>query len=281
MVTQSVDTSPEAERMLVQLLQKAGEERRLAQACSLTASVRRLSWDNLARLHPAWSLRERIGFFVEVIYGKELGQSFGRWFATSGVEVKTDMNEELLAVVLPIVEVLEKLNVPYLVGGSVASSLHGIPRSTNDCDMVADIKETQIGDFVSDLQDRYYLSEEAIRSAIRQQSSFNLIHLETMLKVDIFVLKNADFEQITFSRQQSVQIEKAQRAFNFYQPEDIALHKLVWYDAGGRMSEKQWLDILGIFKVQAANLDKAYIEEWGQLLGLADLVQKAFEDAGI
>jgi hypothetical protein len=178
-----------------------------------------------------------------------------------------------------VVDALEKLGINYLIGGSVASSVHGIPRSTQDADLVADIKESQVPELVAQLEGRYYLVESAIREAVQRQSSFNLIDQATLLKVDIFVLKGQPFNQSSFSRRQETLLEQSFRPFNLYTPEDILLQKLVWFEAGGGVSERQWLDVLGILKMQE-HLDRAYLEEWATRLNLTGLLGKAWQEAG-
>src|SRR6476619_2510590 len=97
--------------------------------------------------------------------------------------------EEALKVVLEVTRPLERLGVPYAVGGSLASSLHGVPRTTQDADLVADLKAVHIQPFVAALSERFYISPERIAQAISRRSSFNLVHLATGIKVDIFILK--------------------------------------------------------------------------------------------
>jgi len=79
----------------------------------------------------------------------------------------------------------------------------------------------------------------------------------------------------------SEELEKILRELFFSSPEDIILRKLVWYDSGGRISERQWSDVLGVFKVQSENLDHAYLELWATKLGVSDLLEKAFKDSGV
>lgn len=190
---------------------------------------------------------------------------------------------DLLETMTPIVEVFDALGIPYHIGGSVASSAFGIPRSTLDVDLVAEIVPEQAGELARRLEATYYLSEDAIREAIRYRSSFNLIHLATMLKVDVFLRKARAFDQEVASRIRRDTLEDVAGAyiFNFAAPEDIVLAKLEWYRAGGETSERQWGDILGVLKVQASALDLAYLQHWAVDLGVADLLQRALDDAGL
>lgn len=121
-----------------------------------------------------------------------------------------------------------------------------------------------------------------ILSAIKKQSSFNLIHLETMFKIDVFILKNQPFPQQTFSRRKKISVSKDQsKKLYFASPEDIILTKLDWYRSGGQSSEQQWRDVLGVLKVQNSKLNFAYLKQWADELSVLYLLNKALEDAGV
>jgi hypothetical protein len=123
---------------------------------------------------------------------------------------------------------------------------------------------------------------EMILSAIQKQSSFNLIHLETLFKVDVFPLKNHPFDQQAFQRrlQKAISEETSQQLF-FATPEDIVLHKLVWYKTGEEVSDRQWIDVQGVLKVQGDQLDMAYLNHWAKELGVSELLKKAIDESGI
>ena len=97
--------------------------------------------------------------------------------------------EEALSVTMQVTRVLDRLGVPYVIGGSIASSIYGPPRSTQDVDVVADLRDEHVSPFVAALQNDFYLDEAAVREAVRRQWSFNVIHLQTTLKVDVFIAK--------------------------------------------------------------------------------------------
>lgn len=192
------------------------------------------------------------------------------------------MIDDILAAITPVVETLEQLGVDYHIGGSVASSAYGFARSTLDADLVADLQLQHVDVLADLLRTEYYLNEEAIREAIERRSSFNLIHLETMLKVDIFIPKGQSFDMMSAQRTQSVSLDKTTpRTYRLASPEDVVLHKLTWYKAGGGVSERQWGDVLGVLKVQARALDLSYLKLWATKLEVADLLSRAFEDAGL
>ncbi|HEX8683594.1 MAG TPA: hypothetical protein VF707_14835 [Ardenticatenaceae bacterium] len=190
---------------------------------------------------------------------------------------------DLVAALTPVVEALEQLRVPYLIGGSVASSVYGIARATLDVDIVAHLAPRHVQPLVERLRDTYYISEEAIHEAIARRFSFNLIHLQTMIKVDLFIPQGQPFDEEEFRRirMDTLTDDETARSFPFSSPEDVILHKLQWYRAGGESSERQWNDALGVLKVQAAALDLAYFAKWARTLGVADLLTHALREAGL
>jgi len=190
---------------------------------------------------------------------------------------------DLLQAIKLVKETFDKLSISYYIGGSIASSVYGIARATMDIDVVADIKRENIFQLKEMLGDKYYIDANMIEDAIKRLSSFNLIHLETMIKIDVFIQKKHPYHIESLKRRRKDTLEESINAPEFYfsSPEDIILNKLQWYDEGERISERQWLDVIGVIKVQSNNLDKEYIKEWGEQLGLFKLVIKAFEDAGI
>lgn len=110
------------------------------------------------------------------------------------------MLPEPVAVTLLVIEALEALNVPYFIGGSLASAVHGVARTTVDVDLVADLRSEHAERLAKALGDAFYVDVEAIQDAIRRRSSFNVVHLETMFKVDVFVSKQRPFDQAQFER---------------------------------------------------------------------------------
>jgi hypothetical protein len=189
---------------------------------------------------------------------------------------------DIIEVTLVVAGVLHDLGIDYYIGGSLASSAFGLARATMDVDIVAEIKMGHVSRIVGKLEKSFYIDQEMVERAIREKSSFNMIHLESMFKVDIFVPPDRPFERQVFSRRLSRAVtEDGSRELFFSSPEDIILRKLVWYNSGGRISDRQWSDVLGVFKVQSEGLDQAYLELWAAKLGVADLLNKAYKDSGL
>ena len=190
------------------------------------------------------------------------------------------MLAEPIAVTLQVIEALEALNVPYLIGGSFAAAVYGVARMTADADLVADVHFEHIDPLVSRLGTDFYLDVESMREAIRQHSSFSFIHLKTMFKVDVFIPKHRPYSQMQLNRRvrQSLSIEIEQLAY-FSSAEDSVLSKLEWYRLGNEVSDRQWRDILGMIKTQGERLDFAYLRQWAAALNVADLLEKALFEA--
>jgi hypothetical protein len=192
----------------------------------------------------------------------------------------TEDPTEIWGAVLPVLEALEELEADYYIGGSVASSHTGVARSTQDADLVADLRIAHAMPLLAALQDRYYLSEDRMLSAIRQRKSFNLIHLESVFKVDVFVMPETPFQRQSMARRVRLPVEEIDRAVDFCSPEDIILNKLLWYQMGNRVSDRQWYDLQGILRIQRENLDFEYLERWACELGLDGLLEEALGEMG-
>jgi hypothetical protein len=190
--------------------------------------------------------------------------------------------DDALRVILEVARVLEDLQVPYAVGGSLASSMHGIPRSTQDGDLVADLRAGQVQPFLVAVTDTFYVSPERVLQAVQRRSSFNLVHLKTMIKVDVFVLNAEPLSLQEMARRQVLPFPgEPGTTLQVASAEDTILQKLLWYEKGNRVSDRQWTDILGVLKVQGADLDFTYLKEWARQAGVEELLAKAREEAGI
>jgi hypothetical protein len=190
-----------------------------------------------------------------------------------------EMLSEPIQVTLKVITAFEHLGIQYFIGGSLASAVHGIVRATMDADLVADIKSSQVSSLVTSLESEFYIDAGMILDAIQHASSFNLIHLETMFKVDVFILKQRPFDLNQMQRRisQSVGDAPEERAY-FSTAEDIILAKLEWFRAGGETSERQWRDISGVLDLQGDRLDFEYLQRWAARLGIQDLLQKAIQE---
>jgi hypothetical protein len=190
---------------------------------------------------------------------------------------------DILAALSPLVASFNTIGIDYHIGGSVASSAYGIARATLDIDVVADINLYHVPSLVGSLEPLYYIEESAVRASIEHRSSFNVIHLDTLLKIDVFILKNTPYDRLAFSRKRPDRIVEDNEAsiFNFSSSEDVILHKLTWFRLGNEVSERQWFDVIGVLKVQNETVDREYLHRWARELGVSDLLERALTDAGI
>jgi hypothetical protein len=188
-----------------------------------------------------------------------------------------------VAALKPVVQVLQSLGVAYHVGGSVASSIYGVARSTLDVDVVADLDLEHVEPLVEELQAAFYVDGAMIEDAIRRRSWFNVVHLPTMTQVDVYIPGEGPFDRLGLERaREDTLVDEAGADLYFVaSPEDVVLRKLEWYRAGGEVSERQWGDVVGVLKVMGDGLDWLYLREWAGRLGVSDLLKRAMGEAGI
>jgi len=189
---------------------------------------------------------------------------------------------EIFQVTRSVAAAFDAAGVRYFLGGSVASALYGEARSTRDVDLVAAMSPHHVEPFLGKLGEGFYADATAIYAAVAARRCFNVIQLETMVKVDIFVFKADPFGRSQFARRAARQLSPDDPVSIYVaSAEDTVLAKLQWYREGGEMSDRQWNDVIGVLKVQGATLDRAYLEEWARELGLKDLLHRALDDAGL
>jgi hypothetical protein len=189
--------------------------------------------------------------------------------------------ENPLVVLSQVARVLEKQNITYVLVGSLASSMHGMYRSTADIDLLADIKPEQVRPLLDALEKSFYIDELAVRQAIEQRRSFNAIHYDSVFKVDIFIAKGDDFARKQLDRRELRQIAPEIDQFIYVATaEDTVLAKLRWFRQGDEVSSTQWSDVLGVLGTKSGAMDVDYLREWADKLGVSDLLRKALSSAG-
>ena len=189
------------------------------------------------------------------------------------------MENEAFEVALEAAGALERLGVEFHLGGSLASSIHGVPRATLDADFVAALQTGQGRRLCDELGKGFYADPLAIESAIVRKGSFNVIHLSTMFKVDVFVAGESPFSRTSFARSVPQPIGPAGSCLRVATPEDTVLHKLLWYRKGDQVSSRQWMDLVGVLEVQQEGLDLEYLRRWASELELLVLLEKAMTEA--
>jgi len=191
-----------------------------------------------------------------------------------------DQPPDPVEVALTVALTLEQCGIPYLVGGSIASSLHGELRSTNDVDFVVDLRSEHVAPLLRALGQHFYVTEEAMNEAIRFGTSFNAIHLPTGVKVDVFVAGGDAFNAERLGARQRVLVRLDPPGQLFV---DIAeysvLRKLEWYRRGHEVSDRQWRDVVGVLLAKQGQLDEARMDRWADRLGVTDLLERARKEA--
>jgi hypothetical protein len=192
------------------------------------------------------------------------------------------MDAEQMDALLAVATAIERLDVPFFIAGSFASNVYGFYRATADADLVADLKIRHVEPLVAALSNRFYITLPAVQQAVMNRSSFNVIDLGTSMKVDIFAMKRGLFQIKEMQRRvrHTLTPDGATETW-LATPEDTILAKLDWYRLGGGVSDRQWGDVLGVMKVQAKNLDLAYLGHWAAELRLGDLLARALDDSGL
>ncbi|MBI2191297.1 MAG: hypothetical protein HYU36_04865 [Planctomycetes bacterium] len=189
---------------------------------------------------------------------------------------------DILDALRPVIDAFEALGIAYYVGGSLASSSYGFARSTLDVDLVADLQANQVDGLTRRLGSAYYADAEMILDAVQRKACFNLIHQRTLFKIDVFIRRDGRYDLEAFRRRRRVEFG-GQSSAPYYcaSAEDTILNKFLWFSKGDKVSDRQWSDAVGILKVQAATLERDYLERWAKDLGVHDLLRRALADAGI
>ncbi|MEG4944914.1 hypothetical protein [Microcoleus sp. F4-D5] len=280
---QSIDTSIEADVLVFQLLRQLTPQQKVQRTCAFTQSVRRLAILGIESQYPNATKAKVRQEFIKRCLGAE-------W-----LEVLSDSKDWGELVIADPIELAQKiasillpLNIPYVVGGSVASSLLGENRSTQDLDLVIDLEAQTAQRLIDAMSGEFYISESAVTEAIAKskaaprESSFNVIYLPSMEKADIFVMGSDDpFSASVMRRRQLYPVSGlTEEGIYIYSPEDIVLQKLSWYKLIPGGSQKQWRDVLGVLKVQGERLDIAYLNQWAVTLKLTDLLSGALLQSG-
>jgi len=186
--------------------------------------------------------------------------------------------EDAIDVALRVAAALEKVGAGYFLGGSLASSIDGQPRATNDIDFVIDLPVGKIGEFTAALGPDFEVDVDMLRDAVLHGRSANVFFLPLVLKIDFFGHAHGAYDESEFNRRRSLAVRDDRRLF-VKAPEDTVLRKMLWYQAGGGVTDRQWSDILGVLRIQQENLDTAYLRGWARQLGLTELLDRAMAEA--
>ncbi|MEO8956962.1 MAG: hypothetical protein ABI465_20615 [Ktedonobacteraceae bacterium] len=285
MTTQSVDTHPEAERLMIDVIRKAPVSKRFRLVQSLTQSVLWSSIHAWQESHQEVSEQEAAICSVSCAYGTTLAQR---------VQAALEMREQwhvqpadLVTSMLSVLRVFDELRAPSYLGGSIASSLHGMQQMAQDIDLVVDLSVHMLPALVALLEQHYVLDTVEARRAVRERTSFPLIHLDSLMKVDVILPQADGFD--TAMRQQVARYTLDERypPFQVASACEMILYKLQRYQrdersrTDGMRDDAGWNDIVGMLKVQGPDLDLVFLERWAETLDIIDTWQRALVDAGL
>lgn len=181
-----------------------------------------------------------------------------------------------------VARALDALGIPYLVGGSVASTLFGEPRTTLDVDFAVQLEPEQARALREALGSDFHCDEELVRDAARRKRLVNVIHLPTMVKADLHVRPAEGIYASEMKRALRTAVGGPDGpVLRVATPEDTVLQKLRWYEAGARASDRQWRDVLGILKTSGARLEREYMQHWARELGVSELLERVCSEAGL
>lgn len=282
--SQSIDTSIDADFLLFQLLEKLTPMQKVIRTINFNKAVRNLALLGIKNQFPSATVSLIKKEYIKRCLGVEWIEVLFNYLSEEEL-----MIQEPIWLAKKIADILESLQIPYVVGGSVASSLLGENRATQDLDLVINISMSQAQSLIKAMEGEFYISEIAVIEAIEKarlfprEAAFNVIYLAAIEKTDIFVMGADDpFSISTMNRRQSYVVsDEDERAIYIYSAEDIILQKLSGYQLSGSGLEKQWRDVLGVLKVQGERLDFNYLNEWAEVLNINDLLIPALRESGL
>jgi hypothetical protein len=285
MTTQSVDTHPEAERIMIDVIRKAPMSKRFRLVQSLTQSALWSSMHAWQERHREVSEQEAALRYVSCSSGTTLAQR---------VQAALEMREQwhvqpadLVTVMLPVLGVFGELSAPSYLGGSIASSVHGMQQMAQDVDLVVDLPPHMLSSLLALLEQHFVLDTVEARRAVRERGSFPLIHLDSLMKVDVILPQADGFDTAMHQLISLYTLDERYPPFRVASACEMILFKLRRYQrdersrTDGMRDDAEWNDIVGMLKVQGPDLDLVLLDCWAGTLDVADTWRRALADAGL
>ena len=180
-----------------------------------------------------------------------------------------------LETIILVAQILERHGVAYALGGSLASSFFGTPRSTVDVDLAIDVPQVARDALLEELGTVFYVPEEAARVALDDAGSFNLLGDRGRAKVDLFVLGAGHLDRWQIERRVRVDLADLGAVLWVSAPAEQVLRKLEWFRAGGEQPDRLRSDVIGILRSSGPDIDVERLRHDADLIGLGDLVGRA------
>jgi hypothetical protein len=274
MRTQSIDTSPEFERIQIAHLRSRSAAKKFTSVRSWTQSI---TFANLGSSDERQE-RSRAIAFVAREYGNPMASLF--FHALEKQPAWRLQTPDIQEALLPLLDAAERLSIPVLLIGSVAGSIYGFPRSVHDVDLLTDCSCEQLTSLFEQLASTYVFDPRIITQAIHHHTAFSLLHVSRLIQLDLF-LPSTVFEKTLVERRQEQSLVEGRAPLLIASAEDLTLLNLIHYQRQGSMADDRWNDILGILKVQAPEVDCTYLDRQAKGLGIDALFSQALIDAGI
>jgi hypothetical protein len=186
---------------------------------------------------------------------------------------------EAIGIALRVAQAIEATGGAYFVGGSLASSLQGEPRATNDIDIVLDLPIGRIGQLVAQLGADFEVDTDMLRDALLHGRSCNIFFLPEVMKIDLFGVGSGPYDQQEFERRRRVPVDASGGTLVLKSPEDTVLRKLLWHREGGGVSDRQWRDLVEVLRVSGAGMDFDYLSSWARRLALTEAFDRALVES--
>ncbi|MDX1947524.1 MAG: hypothetical protein SFU86_19150 [Pirellulaceae bacterium] len=244
------------------------EHRKLELLDAMVRSGRELADIGYRMRKPDATPRECLENWVRLTVPAEL--------VTKALEGVVESAESAIPEVRHLARKLFLLNIELVVGGSVACSMYTQARHTQDADVSVLPFPGREEEVVTLLQDEYYVSLPAVRSAVEKRRTFNVMRNATTFKIDLFIQGNRPFDRSAMARRRTLQPEFPGDAPVFvHSPEDVILHKLARFRLGNEGATQQMADIAGVLRNQRGLLDEDYLRQWAKELNVLDLWERA------
>lgn len=186
------------------------------------------------------------------------------------------MDHDVLDVAVLASELFESLGIPHAIGGSIASTYYAEWRLTNDVDVAVALRADQVDRLVERAASHFLVEKSFVLEAVLAKGLFTMVERSQYVKLDVYVRERAGFFASQLARARLAPLRRNPPGSAWIvSHEDIVLQKLLWYEQGGRVSEQQWRDVLGVLRVWRGRLALEYLDEWSRSLGLVELLAEA------